>query len=138
MRFPIGIWNRIRIQIRFGSEPHQTGMATSNPTITQLRQDAHLAKKFRWPDGQVRTLRDQITSLVGSGQARITYRHGTGPKRDGMRLPTRPVWTLWVGDSGVDISKTGACLAASLLNISLDEMESQGDKAYRKELAECR
>ena len=105
-------------------------------TINDTRREAHLAKEFCWPDGKVESMRDRVTAMVATGQARITYRHGQGRKVEGCYRPTKPVWVLWVGDSGVDISKIAAELAASLMASPPDlrAMEEQGDAAYRQAL----
>lgn len=105
--------------------------------ITEARHDAHLAKLLRSPDGTVQSLREYVEARVATGQARLTYRHGTR-KIDGTVRPTRPVWTLWVEDSGVDVSKIAAEYAASLMSPppSIQELEDQGEEAYRKALRE--
>lgn len=101
--------------------------------ISDARREAHLAKKFRWPDGQVESMRDRVTAMVATGRAKLTYRHGTGRKVGGCYRPTRPVWTLWVGDSGVDVTKIAAELAASLMQPtpSIEGLEEMGDAAYQ-------
>jgi len=110
------------------------------PTLQTARRDAHLAKSFRWPDGKVEPLRDRVTAMVATGQARLTYRHGQGRKVQGCYHPTKPVWTLWVGDSGVDVSKIAAELAASLMKDppDLKALEERGNAAYEQALKDSR
>jgi alkanesulfonate monooxygenase SsuD/methylene tetrahydromethanopterin reductase-like flavin-dependent oxidoreductase (luciferase family) len=102
--------------------------------ISDARREAHLAKMYRWPDGKVESMRDRVTAMVATGQARLTYRHGTGRKVEGCYRPTRPVWVLWVGNSGVDVTKIAAELAVSLMASPPDlrAMEEQGEAAYQQ------
>lgn len=109
-------------------------------TINDTRREAHLAKEFCWPDGKVESMRDRVTAMVATGQARITYRHGQGRKVEGCYRPTKPVWVLWVGDSGVDVTKIAAELAASLMQDppDLKALEERGNAAYEQALKDSR
>ena len=102
--------------------------------VAEARREQHLGKLYRWPDGKIESMRDRVAAMVATGQARITYRPGTGRKVGGTRLPSRPQWVLWVGDHGVDITKIAAEFAAGMMSPSpsVGDLEREGNAAYEK------
>ena len=59
-----------------------------------------------------------------------------GKKRDGMRLPTKPDWTIWNGDRGIGISRTAARFANWLLGNphDMNAIEARVTAAYEAEI----
>jgi hypothetical protein len=110
-------------------------------TIAEIRRNKHLDSLVRTSDGKVQSLREMIDGMLASGDAaRLKFAHVTGRKVQGLYQIKRPVWTLWVGDYGVDISKIGAEYAASQMNPrpDLNLLEEQGNAAYEKALKDSR
>lgn len=111
-------------------------LATFPIGVQRARVTSTLSKVYQDGAGTV-TEAAIIERAVASGNATLTYRCGTGKKRDGMRLPTKPKWTIWSGDSGTDISKTGATFANWLLaqRYDLEAIAAKEDAAYAREIA---
>ncbi len=109
--------------------------------IADIRRNKHLDSLVRTFEGKVQSLREMIDEMLASGSAaRLKFAHSQGRKVGGLYQVKRPVWTLWVGDDGVDLSKIGAEYAASQMNPrpDLKLLEEQGNAAYEKALKESR
>ena len=88
--------------------------------------------------GGFTTEAELVLRAVDRGGAELTYRFGYGKKQDGLRLPTKPKWSIWSGDTGHQISKTAAAFACYLLHLDIEELIARGDAAYEVELERCR
>ncbi|MDO8681568.1 MAG: hypothetical protein Q7R30_23890 [Acidobacteriota bacterium] len=110
-------------------------LETIKPGLPRNRVRATLTKTVNTDDG-LTTEAEIVERFVGGGTARLSFASMTGKKRDGMRLPKKPDWSIWGGDRGVGISRTAALYANYLLGNTYDfeEIESRVKAGYEKEI----
>lgn len=106
-------------------------LATIPSQITRAKAKATLEKRRG-----IRSDASLVLDAVSRGNATLSYKMGYGKKRDGLRAPTKPKWTIWSGDTGNDISRTAADFANFLLaeQYDLDSMERDETERYEREL----
>ena len=87
-----------------------------------------------------RTTEAALVERFVRNDARLTFASGIGKKRDGMRLPTKPHWSIFSGDRGFEISRTAALYANFLLDGRYDfvEIETRITAEYERIIEESK
>lgn len=81
-----------------------------------------------------------VERFVKGGGAELKFYSMTGKKREGMRLPLKPKWSIFAGDRGFEISRTGALYANFLLDGKYDfeEIETRVKAEYERAIEESK
>lgn len=108
-------------------------LQTIKADVVRARTRAHLEKEVRSSAG-IETMAALVERHVRAGNATLKFYSMTGKKRDGLRLPRKPGWDIWSGDTGVGISRTAALYANFLLGGVYDfaEIEARVTAEYEK------
>ena len=112
-------------------------LETISSPVKRAKVRSTLLKHYNTSRG-LKTEAAIVLDAIDSGNSRLTYSSMYGKKRDGMRLLTKPKWSIWSGDTGTDISKIGATFANFILGDSYDmaAMTNDADEKYRKDHAD--
>lgn len=113
-------------------------LATVAEGVQRARVRATLCKQIN-ADG-LTTEANLVERFVRSGSAELKFHSMIGRKRDGMRLPTSPKWSIFSGDHGFGVSRTAALYANFLLDGKYDfeEIEARAKAEYKRAIEEAR